>query len=344
MRDIAAIVDSLGGMAQKQQLVARGARDLDLTVAVKRGDVTRARQGWYTTLPPEDLRVRAVRVGGRLTGISAIAAAGGWVLGRHPLHVSVHENAARLRSVRNRHVRFDVTAPHGVVLHWDGPDVRERGDATSVGLMDALHRVVLDEPLETAVAAIDWALRTGRIEQFDLELIVLGLPADFAALAHWVDEHCDSLPESLSRTRLAATGHGVRSQIPLTSGERIDLLVDEIVGIEVNGKEHHLTTFERDHRKGAVIVTDGYHGLRATARMVFDDWDLVAAMVEAALAMHFPRGNSGDGPRTRPKIPGSTRQRRRARRRSPEFPLGRGGIERAGSRRAGIGAGPARWG
>ena len=330
MRDIAAIVDSLGGMAQKQQLVARGARDLDLTGAVKRGEVIRARQGWYTTLPPDDPRVRAVRVGGRLTGISAIRAAGGWVLGDHPLHVSVHDNAARLRSVRNRHVRFDVTAPHGVVLHWDATDVRERGDATSVGLMDALHRVVLDEPLETAVAAIDWALRTGRIEQFDLEMLILGLPAEFASLSHWVDEHCDSLPESLTRTRLRAVGHELRSQIPLTSGERIDLLVDETVGIEVDGKENHLTTFERDHRKGAVIVTNGYHGVRATARMVFDEWDLVEAMVEAALAMHTPRGNSGVYALARPAVPGNMRRRRRERRGSPEFPNadGEGGNRR----------------
>jgi len=108
-----------------------------------------------------------------------------------------------------------------------------------------------------------------------------------------------------------ATGHEVRSQIPLTSGERIDLLVDETVGIEVNGKENHLTTFERDHRKGAVIVTNGYHGLRATARMVFDDWELVEAMVEAALAMHIPFGNSGGGGRLRRRIPGSMRRRRR---------------------------------
>jgi len=328
MRDIAAIVDSLGGMAQKQQLVARGARDLDLTVAVKRGDVIRARQGWYTTLPPNDSRVRAVRVGGRLTGISAIQAADGWVLGDHPLHVSVHDNAARLRSVRNRHVRFDVTAPHGVVLHWDARDVRERGDATSVGLMDALHRVVLDESLETAIAAIDWALRTGRIERFDLELLIVGLPAEFAGLSRWADELSDSLPESLSRTRLNLAGHELRSQIPLSTGERIDLVVDDIVALEVNGEEFHVRRFEEDHRKGATTTVEGFHTLRASARMVFTDWDLVLAQVDAALAMHQHVGNSGVGSRSRPKIPGMLRRRRRERRRSPEFPLGRGGNRR----------------
>ena len=105
MPDIAALVASLGGMAQKQQLVARGARDLDLTGAVRRGEVERARQGWYTTLPRDDPAVRAVRVGGRLTGMSAVIALGGWSLGRHPLHVSLRDNAARLRTPWNRHVK-----------------------------------------------------------------------------------------------------------------------------------------------------------------------------------------------------------------------------------------------
>ncbi|MBH0098932.1 type IV toxin-antitoxin system AbiEi family antitoxin domain-containing protein [Salinibacterium sp. NSLL150] len=102
MVDVHELVDELGGLAQKRQLVARGARDRDLTRAVKRGEVVRARQGWYTTGAETELRVRAARVGGRLTGISAIADWGGWVVKEHPLQVSVPKNASRLRSQWNR--------------------------------------------------------------------------------------------------------------------------------------------------------------------------------------------------------------------------------------------------
>src|SRR5258707_14354661 len=80
------IVNSLGGMAQKQQLVRRGAHDRDLTAAVRSRDVVRVRNGWYSTMDETSPELRAVRVGGRLTGISAIAAPGGWVLGEHRLH------------------------------------------------------------------------------------------------------------------------------------------------------------------------------------------------------------------------------------------------------------------
>jgi len=133
MNSIAAIVRSLGGIAQKQQLIRRGARDRDLTLAVGVGAVIRARQGWYTTLSATDARVRAVRVGGRLTGISAVEQAGGWVLGTHRFHVSVPRNAARLRSQFNRRLPFDLSVDAGVVLHWDDIGVGRRGTPWAVG-------------------------------------------------------------------------------------------------------------------------------------------------------------------------------------------------------------------
>jgi hypothetical protein len=338
MSDIAAIVHSLGGLAQKQQLVTRGARDLDLTRAVRAGEVGRARQGWYTTLPETDLRVRAVRVGGRLTGISAIIQVGGWVLGSHPLHVSVRDNAARLRSQHNRRIRFNTSARDGVVLHWDAAELSERGTVASVGLSDALLRVVLDESLETAVAALDWALRTGALDVFDFEALLLRLPPDYRYIRYWVDDVCDSLPESLSRTRLRSGGHTVVSQVRIESGEEIDLLVDDCVGVDVDGEEFHLTRFERDRHKDANIIIGQNYSFRPSARMVFNEWETVRLAIETAISMHVRApvvGNSGGGSSPPPKIPGGTLRRRRRLRRSPEFPKPRTrepGIARTGVR------------
>ena len=199
MRDIADMVASLGGMAQKQQLVALGARDLDLTGSVRRGETRRARQGWYTTLPDSDPRVRAVRVGGRLTGISAVVALDGWVLERNVLHVSLHDNAARMRTPWNRHILIKGRRIHGLVLHWDDAAIGRRGSAVSVDLLDALVRVVIDEKFETAVAALDWALHFGLIDWMDFGEIINRLPKRLQKIQHWVDENCESLPESLAR-------------------------------------------------------------------------------------------------------------------------------------------------
>ncbi|CAN5393364.1 type IV toxin-antitoxin system AbiEi family antitoxin domain-containing protein [soil metagenome] len=272
MADVHALVRGLGGFAHKRQLVARGARDIDLTRAVRTGEVVRVRRGWYTTERGSP-SVRAVRIGGRLTGISAIIAWGGWVLDRHPLHVSVADNAARLRPTGK-----------GVRLHWDSRDLSDRGTATSVSLVDALVRVVLDESLETAVAALDWALHTGRLDRIDFERVLLALPKNRRWIAHWVDERCESLPESLTRTRLRIAGHSVESQVAL-GAERIDLLIDRLVGLETDGEEFHRDAFERDRRKDLAIIAANYSPLRIPARMVFYEWEAVVSAINQLLHM-----------------------------------------------------------
>jgi hypothetical protein len=326
MTDIAGVINSLDGMAQKQQLVRRGARDLDLTAAVRDGSIFRARQGWYSTLSPTDERVRAVRVGGRLTGISAIIAAGGWVLGKHSLHVSIPQNAARLRSQRNRRVRFDTTKRQNVVLHWDDADLGDRGTTMVVALLDALYRVVLDESFETAIAALDWALHTRQIDDDDLNALVNRLPAEFRSLRDWVDADCESLPESLSRTRLRLRGHFVVTQVPLGDTKRIDLVVDGCVAIETDGKKFHLERFDYDRHKDVEITIERLHGLRASAVMVFYDWELVELAIETALSTHVDApadANSGLLHGRIVVVPGSARLRRRRCRQTPEFPKGR---------------------
>jgi very-short-patch-repair endonuclease len=315
------IVNSLGGMAQKRQLVRRGVRDRDLTYAVRVGDVVRVRNGWYSTLDERSPQLRAVRVGGRLTGISAIAASGGWVLGNHPLHVAINDNAARLRTQHNRHKRLDVRAPAGVVLHWTSREAIARGTPVTVGLLDALERVVLDEHFEVAVAALDWALHTRQIDIIDLQTLILRLPIERRGIRDWVDEKCESLPESLARTRLRLSGYRVESQVPLGEVQRIDLVVEGEVAIEVDGKQHHLTRFVYDRRKDVDITLDHKHALRPSADMVFRDWDRFARAVHTAL---LDRGtysfeNSGLPRRDPMRIRSLKGFRRRPPRRLPEF-------------------------
>ena len=274
MKSIAEAVDSLGGMAQKQQLVRLGATDRDLTYAYQQRWVIRARNGWYSTKPENSPEVRAVRVGGCLTGISALIAMGAWVLDTdQPLHVSVHDNAARLRSQINRRVRFDAEQMPGVVLHWDAIDVAERGTAVSVGLTDALFRVIVDEPLEVAVACLDWALHTRVLRRFEFRRLIRSLPVEYRYVENFVDGACESLPESLSKTRLKLRGHRVTTQVRLPDGKRIDLVVDDIVGLETDGREFHVDAFEIDRSKDIDIILADYLPMRVSAHMVFHDWN-----------------------------------------------------------------------
>ena len=310
--DIAAHVQALGGFAQKRQLVARGARDLDLTRAVRGGTVRRARQGWYTTLNDRDPRVQAVRVGGRLTGLSAIAALGGWVLRSEVLHVAIPRNAARLRAQHNRFAHPPARRQRGVRLHWDEG---RGGDASMAGLLDTLRRVVLDEDRETAIAAFDWALHVGAVDEMDVACVMLAVPQgrriEWAAL----DKNCESLTESLSRTRLRDAGFTVRSQVPLENGQRIDLVIDEIVGLETDGKAHHADSFAKDRAKDSLIIRATFVPYRVPASTVFSDWPTVEATIIAAIVARNS-GNSGVAARKRT----GKRLRTPKPARSPEFP------------------------
>lgn len=318
MIDISEAVRAHGGMAQKQQLVAGGATDYLLSAAVRRGEVIRVRNGWYSTLKEYDPRLRAVRVGGRLTGISAIAARGGWVLGRRPLHVSVPRNAARQRQPQNRFRRLQPADRRRVVLHWDDPELLDEGGSTIVSIRDSLVRVVLDESWETAVAAIDWALHTAQLDIIDFELLIKALPARLRGIRLWVDENCESLPESLARTRLKAAGYAVTSQLGLHTGGRIDLVVNDHVGLEVDGEEFHRDSFFADRDKDLVITSSNRHAIRPSARHMFDDWPRVQRAVADALAARgvVVSGNSGpEPPKRRP-----SRRTTRNRPPTPEFP------------------------
>lgn len=296
MDSVHKMVHRLGGLAQKQQLVALGAHDGMLTAAVRRGDVIRARQGWYSTLTTDHLALRAARVGGRLTGISALAARGAWTWIDHPLHVSVPRRASRLREQWDRFTRLNPTEAQDVIIHWDSDSVLAGGDVMSVPLAEALRAVVFDEPFELAVAAFDWAFKSGAIDRMTFERILLTLPEDCRVIAHWVDFHCDSILESLVRTWLRIAGFRVVSQVRVGDFELIDLVVEDVVAIELGGKTHDGKR-ESDWRKNVKITLEGRHPILATYSMVRDDFDSILDAVKSALRQRHPdrffSGNSG---------------------------------------------------
>lgn len=290
------MVQQLGGLAQKQELIALGAHDWTLTAAVRSGSVIRARQGWYSTLNDHDPALRAARVGGRLTGMSALIARGAWTWIDHPLHVSVPRRASRLREQWDRFRRLNPIEAEDVVIHWDDDAILTGGDVTSVSLADALSSVTVDEPFEVAVAAFDWAFKSGSIDRLQLESILLNLPDDARMIAHWIDQQCDSVLESVVRSWLHIAGYRVASQVRVGDIERIDLVVEDEVAIELGGRTHEGRR-EADWRKNVKITAEGRHPILATYSMVRYEFDSILHAIETALHRRHPErpqaGNSG---------------------------------------------------
>jgi very-short-patch-repair endonuclease len=194
---------------------------------------------------------------------------GAWMLRPPPaIEVAVTRGSSRLR------------ADAGVVLHWE--PAGNGGSASVVSLQDALFRVILDHDLEVAVPCVDWALHSGRMGRIGFERLLLMLPRTARCIREWVDPASQSVLESVARVRLVRRGWRVRSQVRVGDLDAIDLVVNDQVAIELDGREHHESSFLRDRRKDLQIAIEGRHCLRASYAMVVDEWpELEAAIGEA---------------------------------------------------------------
>jgi very-short-patch-repair endonuclease len=153
-----------------------------------------------------------------------------------------------------------------------------------VGLAEALVRVTLDHDLEVSAPCIDWALASGRLDRFAFEQFVVALPASARCIRDWVDPRCQSILESVARVRLLRRGWSLRSQVGVGDFESIDLVVEGVVALELDGRKHHESTFDADRRKDLSIIIEGRHPIRVSYDMVMSDWERVEFAIIAAAA------------------------------------------------------------
>lgn len=159
MRKLFRDIESLGGLASYREL-----RDLDherwmIELPVLYGSLIRVRTGWFAAADESDDVVRAWRVGGRLTCVSALA----WhedVPLSPTLHVEVPANAARLRSPVD--YRRALGAHDDVVTHWARR--LAQGDRRAVGVHGAWAEASRCVPAARAMAE-SCGLRLGRAQR-----------------------------------------------------------------------------------------------------------------------------------------------------------------------------------
>ena len=290
MTTIAELVAEAGGLLHKRDLVAQGATDRHLTAAVRSRSVRRPRRGWYSTWQSHDPRFVAVAVGGRLTGASALHQLGAWSWRRPPITVSVLETASRLRRRR------------GVRVVWDPVETGQRGSTWAVDPRDALSRAVVEaKSFEDAVILVDWARRAGIVtDDEDAAEVLARKRADAAGLVAWSDGGSESILESAAGTRLRRDGHHVVRQVPVgDTGKILDMLVDGLVGLETDGREHHERRFDQDRLKDADVALQGWVPFRAGTTMVRDRWARTSAAIDALV-------DTAGGPRRSPPVGNSS--------------------------------------
>ncbi len=272
-----------GGVATTHELLRDGHTSHSLTRAVRRGEVLRARQGYYCTpqLPTDQLR--AVRVGGMLTGLAAAKAHGLWTPGHDELHVAVRAHARGLRAPDDAKRRLP-EAPQGAVARWTGTPTG--GTRSLVDPVTCLVDVAKRHPPLIAFAVVESALFRGVITMAAWRRELEALPATVRTQLDSVATTSESGGESLLRFRLQSMKVELRQQVRLRGIGRVDFLIGDGLVIEADGAEFHTSRkdFEEDRRRDALLSAQGYRVLRFSYNQIVSRWPEVEAAIRAAVA------------------------------------------------------------
>ena len=290
--DIARLLSEHGGVVPLEALVRLGPSARRITAAASRGEILRVRRGWYATLDAPRELVRAVRVGGSLTSVSATRRYQLWTIDDGQTHVSVGRNASRLRSPSGAgplSARRD-----RVCLHWRNEAGPDRTALQHV--LTALIDVIDCQPEEHAIAVVDSALNLGLVTRYELEAAVRLLPRRFRRAVERADGRSQSGTETLVRLRLLRRGLKVRIQVQCGAA-RVDILVGDRLVIECLSRAFHtgVEQYARDRERELTLVDGRYLTMTLSYEQVLYDWERVQDVILRRVAdgdHHWPRRRS----------------------------------------------------
>jgi very-short-patch-repair endonuclease len=277
--DLQALVSDLGGLAATHELYSAGATRWLLGEAVRTGQLTRVRQGWYCLPTTPEPLLSAARVGGRLGCVAAAKVFGLDVRGMPCLHVCVAPHDSRLRSQGDASRRLGEDR-RDTVLHWGG---RTRGGTRfTESPMGCLITMARCQSPERVVAAADSAIRRGLFTRREWLSAIDGLPPRLRLLLSEADGIAESITESVTLFRLRRLGLQLRQQVAIPGVGRVDFVLGELLIIEVDGRSFHIDRFDEDRQRDARLSIRGYRVLRFSYRQVFEQWGEVKAAILAA--------------------------------------------------------------
>ena len=284
MRSIHSDVIRRGGVAATFELLRDGHTSHQLTRAVRRGEVIRARQGHYVVPTLDSSEVEAVRVGGRLTGLAGARRHGVWTPLRIPLHVAVPAHARELRAPTDARRRLRDLIRPAVRVTWE--PARTTGTRSLVGLRGCIAEVARRESSEIAFAVIESALHLRKLGRHEWASTQALLPYRVRRALRSVSSRSESGGESLARCWMLRSGIHHAQQVSIPGVGRVDFVVGDRLVIEVDGAQFHTTRaqFEEDRRRDAELSRLGYRVLRFSYTQVADAPHVVIAAILSAMS------------------------------------------------------------
>jgi very-short-patch-repair endonuclease len=281
------------GICTLAMLEARGVGASRRSTLLGSGELVRLRNGWFARANADTQRLRAVRVGGRITCVTALRQKGLWVMPDSRLHVAVAPNASRLRCPDDRHRSWDADAHPDIRLHWAEDSDRPPESAAVDAVETSISHLVRCMDRNSAIVTIDSALNTvirGRrvLSMQQLRTALAPLPPTHGRILDLVDATSQSGLETLARLRLRARGIRVRTQVRIERVGRVDVLIGDRLVLELDSRSHHLgENYEKDRTRDLELFRQGFTVIRVSYWRVMFDW----ASIEEAILMAVRRGD-----------------------------------------------------
>lgn len=268
-------VQRRGGIARTYELLRDGHSSHELTAAVRSGQVLRARQGHYACPELDVDEFRALRVGGRLTGLAGARRHGIWAPVSIVIDIVVRADARSLRTPSDERVRLAAEPDSSVRVAWTDHGVS--GTRSLVNPTECIRHILRHEPMIVAFAVCESAVNGGIVSR----ATVVGMHP----LLKNVSPLSESGGESMLKFHLLRARIGFRQQVQIDGVGRVDFVIGERLVVEVDGAAFHSerAAFESDRRRDAELIARGYSVLRFSYRQVESRWPEVSRALRACL-------------------------------------------------------------
>jgi hypothetical protein len=241
----------------------------------------------------------AASCGGRIDCVSVLRVHGIWtgdVRGMLHLRMPAHGGRAtqRLSSSGRR-----------VVTHWLRP--RLRGSKLYVSVFDALRQAMDCLPADDLIAAIESAVHLKKLSKERALELIASAPKRLRTVLREVDTEfrAQSGLETTVRLRFTRLGYLVEPQAYVPGVGHVDNLIEGIVALETNGRDHEGSR-STDYYRDLGTAAWGIRVLLADPALIKEHWSVIQGVVEQIIAevrrLRSLSGRDLDGaPRKRPR-------------------------------------------
>jgi hypothetical protein len=291
MHSITQLFDTHGPFLRRRDLLRLGLNDRLIGHALRAHAIFRVRHGWYARPGTTDAAVEAIRVGGKLTGRTALETYGVPVPRSSVVELAVPRNACRLRRPRDKAARL--TRRDGTSIRW--VDTPRNSGATAqwrVSVDDALLDVLRSESRDVAVACCDMVMRRLGWSWARLDAVFARAPKRVQPWRQLVVDNSDAFGETYVRLWCGDEGIEFVPQPRVRGAGRFDGKISPRTYVEIDGMGHddaddddpNDSQFQKDHRRDLTVAIDGGHTLRFTYRQILRQWPSCLAAMRRMIA------------------------------------------------------------